>query len=131
MKKVFIALFAVALVVAVAGFGLAYTGQGNSNALGTNVERGTFHEQMSEVMESGSFEDFQALRTELGVDMMPWVVDEASFEEAQAHHQEMIAQYGEGPHFRVNRAKDGSGFQRGSGMHQGQGFHGNCPFMDD
>lgn len=138
MKKAFIALFAVALVVVAAGFGSAYYGQGNGNDQRTNfdgMQRGAFHEQMEEVMESGSFEDLESLRTELDVNLMPWVIDQATFEEAQAHHQEMEALYGEGPHFGEAGARDGSGFHRGgmhqgSGMGQGQGFHGNCPFMD-
>ncbi|MBC8500776.1 MAG: hypothetical protein ISS25_00095 [Nanoarchaeota archaeon] len=51
--------------------------------------QGTFHEQMEEIMEEGTYDDLLAMREELGFNMMPWVVDEETFEQAKEHHEAM------------------------------------------
>lgn len=135
MKKAIFAILILGLVV-IGSMG-AYAWQGSDNM----VEKGTYHEQMEEILETGNFEDLKTLREETGMPIMRRVIDQASFEEMQTRHTEMVAQYGEGPHFGAHGPRDGSMRTAGEGqrMHiNGQGMRGqgngqnigNCPYEE-
>lgn len=78
-------------------------------------DRGAFHEQMEEIMETGTYDDLVALREETGRPLKRWVTDAETFAQAQERHAQMEAQYGEGPH----HGKMG-------GRGQGRGGQGGC-----
>ena len=87
----------------------AYQGYGQ----GTE-ERGTFHEDMVNIVEEGTYEDLEAFREENGGFGGPrWVTDQTSFEEWQEKHQENY---------------DGTPGYLKSGQGKGQ-RSGGCPFM--
>ena len=101
MKKMFAVGIAVALVA-------LFIGGVYAQGMWTGGQRGTYHEQMEQVLEEGTYDDLVALRLETGGRMMPWVQDAESFAQMQERHKTMEAQYGEGPH------------------RQNDGMRGNC-----
>jgi len=121
---------ALALLLVASAFALGSFGQNGA----TSVERGTYHDQMSQILESGTYEDLEALRAETGMPMAPWVTDDATFQQLKEHHEAM-EESGECP--MMNGAADGecpmmNGQRRG--MHrQGHGMasqdHASCPMM--
>ncbi len=129
---------ALALLIVAAVGAFAYGGRGMmaGDVSPAGVERGAYHDQMEEILESGSYADLEALRAETGMPMMPWVTDDATFQQAQERHEEMETAYGEGPHMGAYGPRDGTGFQRGrsgmmgGGQGRGSGF-GGCPMWDD
>lgn len=97
------------------------TGIGAEGASGTRGVRGAYHEQMEQIMESGTFADLVALRTETGRQLMPFVTDETTFAAQQERHEQMVEQYGEGPRAGGCPMQQGVGGRAGNGMGKGTG----------
>ncbi len=133
-KAVLMTGAALALLIVAAVGAFAYGGYGmGSDASAAGVERGAYHDRMEQVLESGAYQDLVRLRQETGMPIMPWVDDEASFQQAQEQHASIEAQYGEGPHMGAYGPRDGTGFRRGmmGGYAGSRGFGGDCPMWDD
>ncbi len=105
-----------------------------------NFTPGQYHDQMAQVLESGTFADLQALRQETGMPMMPWIQDEATFQQAQQQYAEngfgpgMMGGYGNGYGGGYGMMGNGYGAQasdgsRGNGPGYGRGF-GDCPMRN-
>lgn len=124
-KALLITSVALALLVVAALGALAHGGFDRGDLSPMGVDRGTYHEQMEEIMEHGSYADLEELRAETGMPMMRWVTDDESFAEMQEHHEEMEALYGEGPHMGAYGQRDGSGFRHGRGSGRG-----GCPMWE-
>ena len=99
------------------GSAFAYMGYGGMarGMMGNRI--GVNHEQMEEVMEEGTFNDFQKLRQETGFNMMPWVNDEATFKQMQEMHEKM------------EKYMESSNWKSGMGMMASGRANGNCPMM--
>lgn len=109
-------------------------GMRNGATAGADVVRGEYHEQMGQILKTGDHTDLEALRAETGRPMMPWVQSQEDFDVWKARHDEMVAQYGEGPHWGAFGPEDGTGFGRGQDA-GGRGFGSRgqgtgCPLWD-
>ncbi len=132
MKKAALIVGAALGLLILAGVGaFAYGGMRGGGPGGAyanytgNFTPGQYHDQVEQVLESGTFADLQALRQETGMPMLPRVQDEATFQQAQQQYVED----GFGPGMMGYGARDGNGPQggRGYGRGNGRGFGGNCP----
>ena len=84
---------------------------------------GTYHEEMENTIETGTYDDLVVLRDQYDRPFMRWVDSPEDFELAREHHEAM-----------EESGETGFGHmgQRGSGMmrNQGTGFMGaDCPMM--
>ncbi len=133
MKKAALITGAALALLLVASMGaFAFGGYGQDGAMPSGVERGTYRDQMAEILESGTYEDLEALRAETGMPMNPRIQSQDDFVAWQARHAEIMAEYGEGPHFGEHGPRDGTGNRRGQGRGAGRmngGMNGNCPMM--
>ena len=120
MKKIFVLGLALLVAsLAIVGVVSAYSGH-------SPVERGSFHEQMEPILDSGSFQELESFReANDGFGGPRWVVDEDSFNAWASMHSEYESQGMEGPISEAPRR----GLHRGSGNSQ-RGFSGDCPFME-
>jgi len=104
-KKIsFMLVGVVALIAIVAGV-FAHQGNYGNSIDGSNHQRGMYHEDLSEVLESGTFEDLEAYREEIGFDVMRKVQSQEDFDEMKQRHQEMQEQGIEPGYLRNNRGK--------------------------
>ncbi len=112
-------IFAIVLVslIAIGGLVSAY-GPGFDNPY-----RGTYREQMEEILETGTYEDLVSFREEIGHNVAPWVIDEDSFQQLKERHEYMEENGLEGG----MRLRDGTGQGMQHGKARGMGM--NCPFM--
>jgi len=115
-----------AVLVLIGTSAMAWSGFGRGNAGAvdagaTAYEKGQYHEQMEQIVETGSYADLEALREETGRPMAPWVQSQEDFDVWKARHEQMEAEYGEGPHMGAYGPRDGTGFRRG---------RGGCPMRD-
>lgn len=107
-KLVFVAV-AIASLLILAGAVLAH-GRGSGFEMDSS-----HHNEMEDIMEEGTYSDLVELREDYGVNMMPWVNNEETFEEAQERHvtmEEFHKEYGS----RMHRSKMMGGFS-GHGCH--------------
>ena len=112
-KKIGIAALALASLLLLSGIAAA-----QRYGMGFGMQ-GTFHEEMEEIMEEGTYNDLVAFREKTGFSMMPWVTDAETFKLAQERHDAMEKFHEE----------NGYGPGMGMGMHgRGSGL-GGCPMM--
>lgn len=128
MKKT-ITIMLIALI-AIIGSVFAYQGYG-MNSQSSTYEKGTYHEQVEEVLKDGTYDDLVNLREELGVNVMPMVESEEDFSLMQERHELMEEQGIEPGYMRTSgfgnhMRSSGSGYGQGKGM----GNSGNCPYLN-
>ena len=116
MKKTLIAIISLVVLTLGATFAFAHGG-GFGNSEFQNTQAGTYHDQVEEVIETGTYDDLLSLRDELGYSVARWVDSEEDFAEFKEMHEVMEEEgyIGRG----LNK-----GYARG-GMH---GSGGGCGF---
>lgn len=118
MKKAIWIITAIVALIAIVGVFAAAQG----NVSGRTLTRGTTYEQMSAILENGTYADLQNYRETSGFNVMPWVQDEQDFQLAKVMHEKM-QDYNEGDGV-------GNGFIK-NGFGKGNGFgNGGCPMLD-
>ncbi len=114
------------LLLGVHAYGQQFQQNQNSLTIGTREmhrsQQGTceFHDQMQDIMVTGTYADLVALREESGKPMMPQVTDETSFAAMQEQHKQMVAD---------GTAGSGCPMRKGQGLGKTQGH--NCPMMNN
>ena len=140
MKKSLIAITTVFLLMIGAVF--AYQNGMNTELRENNYN--TYHDSMEKIVETGTYEDLQALREETGMQMARWIQNEEDFNDWKLMHEqnEELGLSGQGPKGQGNHMTRGQGIgqggygnsgQRGNGQGaygSGQGYNGNCPMLD-
>lgn len=91
MKKL-ISILAILIVVLVTGVFAHQNFYERNEVTQSGYERGTFHEQVEEVIEEGTYEDLIVLREELGFDVMRRVQSQEDFDEMKERHEYMQSQ---------------------------------------
>ena len=91
-------LVAIALIGALAFIGSAFAHSSNNlNGMHNNLGgMRQHHEEMKDVMEEGSYAGLEGLRARLGFNIMPWVDNDETFEEAKRMHEAMHSNNGYG-----------------------------------
>ena len=132
MKKGIIAMIlgaifivSIAAVYAIGGYaggqGTSQTGQFTD--VNTMAAR---HTQMEQIFENGTYADLQAYRTDSGFNMMPWVVDQATFEQAKERFA-VMDKYHEQNGFGTQAVRGMMQGRSGQGVGSGQG---GCPMRN-
>ena len=109
-KHAVFALVALASFSAIFGVASAYQWKGQSGG-----EFSETHNEIRPIIESGTYEEFTALRDTYDHSFMPWIETEEDFALAQEMHERMEQNRGQ-------RGSDGKMHMRGAGI----GMHAGC-----
>ncbi|MCA9496462.1 MAG: hypothetical protein KC589_05955 [Nanoarchaeota archaeon] len=91
MKKTLIAIISLVIVTLGATLVFAHGGGFENNLRFQNQQNktGIYHEQVEELIETGTYQDLENLREEVGFPIARWVNSEEDFAEFKERHEEM------------------------------------------
>ncbi len=111
-----ISLFAILGISIASGFVWAYGFEYNTPT--HNNLYPSYHEDIENIIENGTYKDLENYRNQLNRNIIPWVTDEETFQQLKERHEQM-EEYRE----------EGRGIGLGFGRRHGRnGFRG-CPMM--
>jgi len=131
-KKTLVILTAVVAIFIFAGFATAHGFRNNEKKYDTYSmgHMNNMHQQMSEIMELGTYEDFLALKESFDGKFMAFIDSEEKFEMMKEHHANMQAHHEKMDEFHQKMGFENRNFgmmnhKSGNGMHSG-----GCPMMN-